>query len=98
MDLLKEKLGSYPNENDYINFKTPEELTVVITLQEYRKLITGNAIGEYKYKERNNEYYDLLRKKNELEEENKKLKEKVLELLDSAAHTQWQTESEKEVE
>lgn len=66
-DLLKKKIDSWGTElND---FKAENELTVEITLSEYRKLVKGIATKEYDIEKANKDKYTR-------EEENRKLKEK----------------------
>ena len=70
--LLTQKLErSYWRTSDNTdNFKEEKELTVEITLAEYRDLIKNNAESNYKIKETENEY-------NTLKRENEELKKKV---------------------
>lgn len=70
--LLSKKLerGSWRISDTTDNFMEQNELTVVITLAEYRQLISDNATNKYKLDEANNE-------KRDKENENSKLKEKI---------------------
>lgn len=73
--LLAKKLerGSWKSTDNTDNFMEQNELTVVITLAEYRQLISDNATYKYKLDEANDE-------KRNKENENSKLKEKIKEL------------------
>lgn len=70
--VLDKKLQNYGRNDDFV---APRELTVTITLAEYRALVGANA--------KNSSEYDKLQKEKwALESENKKLKE-TLEALKS---------------
>ena len=70
--LLTQKLdrSSWRVSENTDNFKEEKELTVEITLAEYRDLIKNNAESNYKIKEAENE-------SNALKKENAELKKKV---------------------
>ena len=70
--LLTQKLdrSSWKVSENTDNFKEEKELTVEITLAEYRELIKNNAESNYKIKEAENE-------SNALKKENAELKKKV---------------------
>ena len=70
--LLTQKLdrSSWRVSENTDNFKEEKELTVEITLAEYRDLIKNNAESNYKIKEAENE-------SNALKRENAELKKKV---------------------
>ena len=70
--LLTQKLerSSWRVSENTDNFKEEKELTVEITLAEYRDLIKNNAESNYKVKEAENEA-------NTLKRENEELKKKV---------------------
>ena len=70
--LLTQKLdrSSWRVSENTDNFKEEKELTVEITLAEYRELIKNNAESNYKIKEAENE-------SNALKKENAELKKKV---------------------
>lgn len=66
-ELTNKKLDAWGHKlND---FKAESELTVVITLNEYRELVKSVATKEYDIEKTNNDKYRR-------EEENRKLKEK----------------------
>lgn len=70
--------------NDYNstqdNFVANQELTVTITLNEYRKLIESSAVTEKRISEANSEKYKAQREIEKLSKENSELKAKVYEL------------------
>lgn len=70
--------GGYNNNED--NFVAEQEITVTITLSEYRKLIKENAVSDKEISKKNSELYDLERKHRELNDEMSKLKEKLFDL------------------
>ena len=78
--LIDKKTNSYHTESKY-DFVLPSELTVTITLMEYRSLVT--AKGEYdkeiaeKSKKNSEQYWEI----DKLKKENARLKEKVIALL-----------------
>ena len=59
------------------NFLTPTELTVTITLREYRELVGDNAVSEKKISEIRSEKYALEKEVDELKETVAKLREKI---------------------
>jgi len=76
-ELLKKKLNSYNYESN--DFQTENELTVEITLNEYRNLVKEKAISEYKIKKAEEDRYERNSENARLKEENKKLEMKVFE-------------------
>lgn len=73
-NLLQEKLESSWNRKDVVdNFVEDKELTVTITLSEYRKLVMSDAIRTNEIEKANSDKY-------EREAENRKLNERVKEL------------------
>ncbi|MDR5603939.1 hypothetical protein RCO12_10890 [Staphylococcus coagulans] len=75
------------------NFVANQELTVTITLNEYRNLITEKAGFEQKIDKTRNQYYEKCNKVDELEEEIKSLKEKIYNLQNPC---EYRTISEEE--
>ncbi|MCI8621499.1 MAG: hypothetical protein HFJ50_07340 [Clostridia bacterium] len=69
--LLKKKIDSYSSELK--DFQAENELTVEITLNEYRKLIEEKATADYRIKKAEENKYTR-------DEENRKLKQKNKEL------------------
>ena len=70
-ELTNSKVKSYGSQND--NFVIPTELTVTITLNEYRKLITKNAEAAYSYAKKEQECNALKVTINELTKKNESL-------------------------
>jgi hypothetical protein len=70
--LMSKKLdrSEWNSTKNVDNFKEAQELTVTITLAEYRDLIKDNATSSYKISKKVDKISDL-------EDENKKLKEQV---------------------
>nr|DAN79233.1 MAG TPA: hypothetical protein [Caudoviricetes sp.] len=73
-EVMKSKSNCYDNRGKY-NFAVPTEITVTITLDEYRKLIEDTALA-------NDERSKLNRKIWDLEEQVRQLKNKLLKALD----------------
>lgn len=73
-EVMKSKSNCYDNRGKY-NFVIPTEITVTITLDEYRKLIEDTALA-------NDEKSKLNRKIWDLEEQVRQLKNKLLKALD----------------
>ncbi len=92
--LVKEKTEKYSRSPEY-DFVLPSELTVTVTLMEYRNLVC--AKGEYdkemakKRDECSKQYWEI----DKLKKENEKLKEKVIALLNGE---QIEEESEEKEE
>lgn len=59
------------------NFLAPSELTVTITLREYRELVGDKAVSEKKISEIKSEKYALEKEVGELKETVAKLREKI---------------------
>ena len=75
--LVKKKLDSYSSElND---FQAENELTVEITLNEYRDLIKVKSISDYKIKEAEKDKYTRNSENERLKQENKELEMKLFE-------------------
>ena len=62
------------------NFVCPGEITVQITLNEYRRLVTDKAISNSKIEEKEKEYWKARQEADQLKEENAALKEKIINL------------------
>ncbi|MDG0860357.1 hypothetical protein [Staphylococcus equorum] len=71
------EFGRYYSENPEDNFVANQELTVEITLNEYRKLIKENAESSSKLSNERSESSKLRNENEKLEEELKELKNKV---------------------
>lgn len=73
--LLKKKLESYSSEQN--DFQAENELTVKITLNEYRNLIKEHALSDHKIKEAEKNKYTRESENKKLKEENKELSMKL---------------------
>lgn len=65
------------NSNDYV---ATSEITVTITLAEYRELVTAKAIADRKIEEANAERYERNSENNTLKSENASLKAELYEI------------------
>lgn len=70
------------------NFVASQELTVTITLNEYRKLIEGKATSNVTLSKERDEKYRAQRAEAKLKEENAALKSKLFDLQDSGHQDQ----------
>lgn len=77
--ILKNKIDSY-NYRVEDNLLAPSELTVTITLNEYRKLVSDSATRIEAIEKANNEKYKAKREVEELKEELTKLKTELYDL------------------
>ncbi len=75
--LLKKKLDSYSSDNN--DFQAENELTVEITLNEYRKLIEEKATADYRIKKAEENKYTRDEENKKLKQENKELEIKLFE-------------------
>lgn len=76
--VLSGKIGGYNPE--YNNFVCPGELTVQITLNEYRKLIEENATAQHRIDKADMERIEKRREVDQLKKENAELKEKIIQI------------------
>lgn len=75
--LIKKKIDSYSSElND---FQAENELTVEITLNEYRSLIKDAAISRYEIEKANKNKYERESENKNLKDKNKELEMKLFE-------------------
>lgn len=80
-ELFKAKNGGEYSRNDISNdFAIPGEITVTITLNEYRALVSANAISEKRSSELNSKLYDAQAECNTLKQEREKLLKEIAEL------------------
>lgn len=80
-ELFKAKNGGEYSRNDISNdFAIPGEITVTITLNEYRALVSANALSEKKISDLNSERYDAQAEANALRQEREKLVKEIAEL------------------
>ena len=75
-ELLDKKIRDYGSNE--INFTIPHELTVTITLKEYRTLVESKALKEDEISKIRSEKYKLQEKINQLETENDLLTRKIM--------------------
>ena len=90
--LIKEKTDTYKSEPKY-DFILPSELTVTVTLMEYRNLILAKGEYDQEIARQKDAHYKQWKEIEKLKAENEKLKEKVLALLNGET-----VEEEKESE
>lgn len=76
--ILKEKFDSY--SNNFNNYVAPSELTVTITLNEYRELVGQVATKNEFIDKAKSAQYEAERKVATLKEENAKLKAELYEV------------------
>ena len=78
---INEELFKTNSRHDIRNdFAIPGEITVTITLNEYRTLISANAISEKRISDLNSERYDAQVECNTLKQEREKLLKEIAEL------------------
>ena len=75
--ILDKKLDRYGNNNN--DFVADKELTVTITLNEYRDLVGKNATSSARISEEEKDKYDRNYENNTLKEKVKELERKLLE-------------------
>ena len=78
--VLDKKLDGYGADAKLQNFIAPQEITVTITLAEYRELVTKVATRDADVSKAENDRYERNRKIEALEKENAELKAKIYEL------------------
>ena len=76
--VLEEKMDGYSRNLD--NFTAPQELTVTITLNEYRKLVSDNATASSNIEKANKDKYTRDIENKNLKEEVSALKAKIYEM------------------
>lgn len=80
-ELFKVKNGGEYNRNDISNdFAIPGEITVTVTLNEYRALVSADAISEKRNSELNSKLYDAHAEVNTLKQEKENLVKEIAEL------------------
>lgn len=77
--VLEKKMDCY-NSNNLDNFTAPHELTVTITLHEYRKLVEEVATKKQDISKANQDKYERDTENRKLKEEIAKLKEEIYNL------------------
>ena len=78
--VLDKKLDGYGVDSKLQNFIAPQEITVTITLAEYRELVTKVATRDADVSKAENDRYERNRKIEALEKENAELRAKIYEL------------------
>ena len=73
------------------DFVGDSELTVTITLHEYRELVNSVAISDAKISEANNDKYERNLENKQLKEENAELKQEIYELKKELEQSQPDT-------
>lgn len=76
------EFSSYGNSVD--NFVANQEITVTVTLNEYRELIKANAVSQNKLNESKTKHFEVTRENEKLKTEIQELKSKVYELQNPA--------------
>lgn len=87
--VLEKKLNDYNSNNE--DFLAPQELTVTISLSEYRDLVSKSATREAAINEANSEKWKYRNENEKLKEEVAKLKGQLYELT-----TEYELTMEKE--
>ncbi|OQA51465.1 MAG: hypothetical protein BWY47_00110 [Bacteroidetes bacterium ADurb.Bin302] len=77
--VLEKKMDCY-NNNNLDNFTAPQELTVTVTLHEYRNLVEEVATKKQDIEKANRDKYERDCENRKLKEEVAKLKEKIYNL------------------
>lgn len=78
--VLDKKLDGYGADAKLQNFIAPQEITVTITLAEYRELVTKVATRDADIKKAEDDRYERNKKNEALEREVRELKAKIYEL------------------
>lgn len=94
--LTSKKLDSWGSNLN--NFKADKELTVEITLAEYRDLIKSDATRKVAIDEANSDKYSRDNENQKLKKENKELEMKLFEYRKKFGGLETKTEEESEIE
>ncbi len=78
--VLDKKFDGYMSSSDLHNFIAPQEITVTITISEYRELVQEVATKRADIAKAESDKYERNRKIEALEKENAELKAKIYEL------------------
>lgn len=78
--VLDKKLDGYVSSSELHNFIAPQEITVTITISEYRELVKKVATAQTDIDKAESDRYERNRKIEALEKENAELKAKIYEL------------------
>lgn len=79
--VLDKKFDGYMSSSDLHNFIAPQEITVTITISEYRELVQKVATREADISKAESDKYERNRKIEALEKENAELKAKIYKML-----------------
>lgn len=79
--ILEKKVERYSCDQKAKNFSIPSEITVTITLEEYRDLVTKVAKTDYEMEKIKNDYWAEKTKKEELQKEAEQLRIKLSNLI-----------------
>ena len=91
--ILVDKKNGYGKEIEH-NFKMPGEITVEITLSEYRDLVRCAENRDIKIKKAEDERFKMYWECDKLKKENEKLKEKLLKYVTEDDEEEKQEEGE----
>lgn len=83
--VLDKKIDGYGVDAKLQNFIAPQEITVTITLAEYRELVTKVATRDADVSKAESDRYERNKKIEALEKENAELKAKIYELQNPTA-------------
>lgn len=78
--IIAKKLSDYSSGHDERNFVAPNEITVTITLEEYRDLVITKATTDAKVKAAEEDKFERGQRCGRLEKENAELKAELYEL------------------
>jgi hypothetical protein len=78
--VLDKKFDGYMSSSDLHNFIAPQEITVTITISEYRELVQKVATRDADISKAESDRYERNRKIAALEKENAELRAKIYEL------------------
>lgn len=92
--LLKIKIDSYSSKMN--DFQAENELTVEITLSEYRDLIENYSVAKYKIDEANKNKYTRDEENRKLRQENKEIEIKLFEYRKKFGELDVKTEEQEE--
>jgi peptidoglycan hydrolase CwlO-like protein len=83
--VLDKKMGGYGVDSRLQNFIAPQEITITITLSEYRELVSKVATRDADISRAESDKYERCKKIEALEKEVRELKAKIYELQNPTA-------------
>lgn len=95
MNKILDKKMDYRDTTDK-DFELPNELTVRITLREYRELVSGIASKKHDIEEARNAKWKVEDENRRLKEENENLRKKLVELMTPCQSAEDMEEQEEE--